>query len=214
MGSSSSKGASSCSSSSSCSLRKNRSKRHRGFPSYCLGTTSGSRDSDNDELVCDQNKVNGSDVTYTNSNEIDSDEAKSESFKKKVKPDEIPCMPSNIDLDEWSHTESRTSSIPAHASSTQSTNSMSRFLSRFSLIPGNISFRLSRTTSLGSSRPCPDSSQSLSMFNNDDELSLHNRNQTQQYSGGNGSFVNPVPIQYHGDASNSLSSKCPDIRFG
>ncbi|KAL5071451.1 hypothetical protein RYX36_022338 [Vicia faba] len=134
MGSSSSKGASSCSSSSSCSLRKNRSKRHRGFPSYCLGTTSGSRDSDNDEQVCDQNKVNGSDVTYTSSNEIDSDEAKSESFRK-VKPDEIPCMTSNIDLDEWSHTESRTSSIPAHASLTQSTNSMSQFLSRFSLIP-------------------------------------------------------------------------------
>ncbi|KAL5065178.1 hypothetical protein RYX36_026915 [Vicia faba] len=81
MGSSSSKGASSCSSSSSCSLRKNRSKRHRGFPSYCLRTTSGSRDSDNDERVCDHNKVNGSDVTYTSSNEIDSDEAKSESFK-------------------------------------------------------------------------------------------------------------------------------------
>ncbi|KAL5071452.1 hypothetical protein RYX36_022339, partial [Vicia faba] len=126
------------------------------------------------------NKVNGSDVTYTSNNEIDSDEAKSESFRK-FKPDEIPCMPSNIDLDEWSHIESRTSSIPAHASSTQSTNSMSRFLSQFSLIPGNISFKLSRTTSLGSSRPCPNSSQSLSMFNNEDELSLHNRNQTQQY---------------------------------
>ncbi|CAL5188349.1 unnamed protein product [Lathyrus oleraceus] len=219
MGSSSSKGASSCSSSSSssCSLRKNRSKRLRGFPSYCLGTTSGSRDSDNDERVCDQNKVNGSDVTYSSSNEIDSDEVKSESFRK-VKPDGIPCMPSNIDLDEWSHAESRTASISAHGSSTQSTNSTSRFLSRFSLIPGNISFRLSRTTSLGSSRPCPDSSANLSIFNNDeDELSLHNRNETQQYSGGNmlnGSFVSPVPIQYHGDASNSLSSNAPIFGLG
>lgn len=52
MGSSSSKTSSSCSSSSSsCSLRKGRSKRYKGFPSYCLGTTSGSRDSDNDDQV-------------------------------------------------------------------------------------------------------------------------------------------------------------------
>lgn len=218
MGSSSSKTSSSCSSSSSsCSLRKGRSKRYKGFPSYCLGTTSGSRDSDNDDQVCDQNKVNGSDVTYTSSNEIDSDEVKSESFRK-VKPEEIPCMPSNIDLDEWSRTESRTASSSAHGSSTQSTNPASRFLSRFSIIPGNISFRLSRTTSLGSSRPCPVSSASLSIFNNEDELSLHprphgsltNRNETQQCNGLlNASFVNRVPIENRENASNNLSSNVP-----
>ncbi|CAJ2646929.1 unnamed protein product [Trifolium pratense] len=198
MGSSGSKAtscsSSSSSSSSSCRLQKGRSKRYKGFPSYCLGTTSGSRDIDNDDQVCDQNKVNGSD---TNSNDIDSDEVKSESFRK-VKSDEVPCMPSNIDLDEWSHTESRTASSSAHGSSTQSTNPTSRFVSRFSLIPGNISFRLSRTTSLGSSRPCPVSSEGLLMFSNEDELSLHNRNETQQCSE---------------DASNNLSSNAPTFGF-
>ncbi|MCI24975.1 RING finger protein, partial [Trifolium medium] len=107
-------------------------------------------------------------------------------------------MPSNIDLDEWSHTESRTASSSAHGSSTQSTNPTSRFVSRFSLIPGNISFRLSRTTSLGSSRPCPVSSAGLLMFSNEDELSLHNRNETQQCSE---------------DASNNLSSNAPTFGF-
>ncbi|GAU15783.1 hypothetical protein TSUD_235990, partial [Trifolium subterraneum] len=211
MGSSGSKATScSSSSSSSCKLQKGRSKRFKGFPSDCLGTTSGSRDSDNDDQVCDQNKVNGSD---TNSNDTDSDEMKSESFRK-VKSDEVPCVPSNIDLDEWSRTESRTASSSAHGSSTQSTNPTSRFLSRFSLIPGNISFRLSRTTSLGSSRPCPVSSAGLSMFNNENELSLHNRNETQQCSDRlNTSFVNRVPIQYHEDASNNLSSNGPTFGF-
>lgn len=114
-------------------------------------------------------------------------------------------MPSNIDLDEWSHTESRTASSSAHGSSTQSTNPASRFLSRFSIIPGNISFRLSRTTSLGSSRPCPVSSASLSIFNNEDELSLHPR----PHDLLNASFVNQVPIENHENASNNLSSNVP-----
>ncbi|KAJ1431184.1 Glycoside hydrolase, family 14 [Sesbania bispinosa] len=220
MGSSGSKATSSCSSSSSSgSFRKGRSKGHRGFPSYCLGTTSGSRDSDNDDQVCDQNKVNGRDVTYTSGNEIDSDGVKTGSFRK-VKSDEMPCMPSNIELDEWGHTASRTGSSSAHASSTQSLNPSSRFLSRFSLIPGNLSFRLSRTTSLGSSRPCPISSANHSIFNNEDELNLHpgppgslmNRNETQQCSDLlNASFVNRVPVQYHEDASNNLSSNAPAL---
>ncbi|KAI4314595.1 hypothetical protein L6164_027484 [Bauhinia variegata] len=55
MGSSGSKANTSCGSSStsstSGSFRKGRSKGHRGFQSYCLGTTSGSHDSDNDEQV-------------------------------------------------------------------------------------------------------------------------------------------------------------------
>lgn len=157
---------------------------------------------------------------YTSSNEIDSDEMKTESFRK-VKPDEIPCsMPSNIDLDEWHHTASRTGSSSANASSTRSMNPSRRLLSRFSLFPGNISFRLSRTTSLGSSRPCPVSLASLTIFNNEDEHSLHpgppgsmvNRNETQQCSDLiSASFANRVPIRYHEDASNNLSSNVPAL---
>ncbi|XP_027361626.1 E3 ubiquitin-protein ligase MBR1-like [Abrus precatorius] len=216
MGSSGSKATSS---SSSGSFRKGRSKGRRGFPSYCLGTSSGSRDIDNDDQVCDQNKVSGSDVTYSDGNEIiDSDEVKTESFRK-VKSDEVSCMPSNIDLDEWSHAASRTGSSSAHSSSTQSMNPSSRFLSRFSLVPGNISFRLSRTTSLGSSRPCPVSSGGLSVFNNEDDLSVHpgppasliNRNEIQQCGELlNASFVSQGrPLQYHENASNNLRSNTP-----
>ena len=129
-------------------------------------------------------------------------------------------MSSNINLDEWGHTASRTGSSSVHASSTQSLNPSSRFLSRFSLIPGNVSFRLSRTTSLGSSRPCPVSSASLSVFNSEDELNLHpgppgslvNRNEAQQRSDlHNASFVNQVPIQYHEGDSNDLRSNAPAL---
>ncbi|TKY70169.1 Receptor-likey region, transmembrane domain- and RING domain-containing protein 2 [Spatholobus suberectus] len=217
MGSSSSKATSS--SSSSGSFRKGRSKGHRGFPSYCLGTTSGSRDIDSDDQVCDQNKVNGGDVTYTSGNEIDSDEGKTESFRK-VKSDKSDEVPSNIDFEEWGHTASRTGSSSAHSSSNQSLNPSSRFLSRFSLLPGNISFRLSRTTSLGSSRPCPGSSASLSIFNNEEELSLPpgppgsliNRSETQHHSDLlNASFVSQVPIQCHEEASNNLRSNAPAL---
>ncbi|RDX84317.1 Receptor-likey region, transmembrane domain- and RING domain-containing protein 4, partial [Mucuna pruriens] len=212
MGSSGSKATSS--SSSSGSFRKGRSKGHRGFPSNCLGTSSGSRDIDSDDQVCDQNKVNGDDVAYDSGNELDSDEGKTESFRK-VKSDEVP---SNIDLEEWGHTASRTGSSSAHSSSNQSLNPSTRFFSRFSLVPGNISFRLSRTTSLGSSRPCPVSSTSLSIFNNEDELnlphgSLINRNETQRRSDLlNASFVSQVPIQQcHEEGSNNLRSNVPAL---
>ncbi|KAI4314594.1 hypothetical protein L6164_027484 [Bauhinia variegata] len=229
MGSSGSKANTSCGSSStsstSGSFRKGRSKGHRGFQSYCLGTTSGSHDSDNDEQVCEQNKVNGGNDAYTNRNETVSDEMKTESFGKLMskKSDERPCMTSNIELDEWDQTSihnaaSRTRSNSARASSTRSLNPSSRFLSRFSLIPGNMSFRLSRTTSLGSSRHCPISSSSFSIFNNDDELHLHpgstdslvNRNETRQCSDLlPASFANRMPTVCSEDTSNNFRSNDP-----
>lgn len=157
-------------------------------------------------------------MTYTSGNEIDSDEGKTESFRK-VKPAKSDEVPSNIDLEEWRHSASRTGSSSAH-SSNHSLNPSSRFLSRFSLVPGNISFRLSRTTSLGSSRPCPVSSTSLAIFNDEDELSLHpgppgsliNRNETQQRSDLlNASFVSQVPMQCHEEASNNLRPNAPAL---
>ncbi|XP_028755966.1 uncharacterized RING finger protein C4G3.12c isoform X2 [Neltuma alba] len=124
--------------------------------------------------VCDQNKENDSNVTYSNGDETDADEVISESFRK-IKSDKMRCISPNVHLDEWSQTSisntaSRAGSSSDHPASTQSLNPSSRLLSRFSLIPGNVSFRLSRTTSLGSSRPCPVSSAGLSMFNNEDDL--------------------------------------------
>lgn len=135
-----------------------------------------------------------------------------ESFRK-VKSDEIHCMPPNIHLDEWgqtniSNTASGTGSSSVRAGSTQSLNPSSRFLSRFSLIPGNISFRLSRSTTLGSSRPCPVSSENISIFNNEDDLNLD--------SGSTGSMVNQNDTQqcsdlHHTSFVNRISShRCED----
>ncbi|KAL2576716.1 hypothetical protein AAZX31_16G098100 [Glycine max] len=219
---SSSFGSSSSSSSSSGSLRKGRSKGLKVFQSCCLGTTSGSHDSDNEDQVCDQNKVNGSDVTYADGNGTDSDEVKTESFRKVI-AGEMTCVPSNIDLDGWGetsipNTSSRTGSISVHSSSTHSLNPTSHCLSRFSLIPGNVSFRLSRTTSLGSSRPRPVSSANLSIFDNEDEHNLNpgspgrliNRSETQQCSNLlPASFSNQIHAQCHEDASNNSRSNVP-----
>ncbi|RDX77462.1 Receptor-likey region, transmembrane domain- and RING domain-containing protein 2, partial [Mucuna pruriens] len=169
--------------------------------------------------VCYLNKVNGSDVTYTDGNGTDSGEVKTESFRK-IKASEMTCMASNIDLDEWGetsipNTSSRTGSSSNHSSSTHSWNPTSHFLSQFSLIPGNVNFRLSRTTSLGSSRHCPVSSASLSIFDNGDEHNLHpgspgsliNRSETQQCSNLlPASFFNQIHVECQEDASSNLRS--------
>ncbi|KAK7250714.1 hypothetical protein RIF29_33326 [Crotalaria pallida] len=107
-------------------------------------------DSDESKKVYDQNKVNGSDVACANGNETNSDEMKTESFRK-VKSGEIPCMPSNIDLDEWGQT-----SIPNIATRTGSSSVQYNHVydqnkvngSDVACANGNISFRLSRTASL------------------------------------------------------------------
>ncbi|KAK4261576.1 hypothetical protein QN277_004553 [Acacia crassicarpa] len=192
MGSSSSKATSSCnSSSSSGSFRKVRSnKGHRGFQSSCLGTTSGSHD--------EQNKVNGSGVTHSCCTVTRSNEMKSKSFRddKKKISDDMPCMPSNIDLNEWAQTSISSNSSRTRSRSARTSSTGSRFLSHFSFIPGNISFRLGRTTSLGSSRSCHVSSTTMSIFDNEDDLSLHpgptgslvDRNETQQSSDSSGNL--------------------------
>ncbi|KAL5079726.1 hypothetical protein RYX36_008147 [Vicia faba] len=167
MGSNSSKAISSTTSSSaSRNFRKrSRSKALRGFHSYFLGTSSGSQDSDDEDQVCDSNKVDGSVITYADGNLSDSDAVKSKSLRKvKAGDSENTCM-LNINLGEWSETRirdtssgSRTSSV--HASATYSLNPTSRFLSR-----------LRRFTSSRSSRPCPVSSPSFSIFDNEDDAS-------------------------------------------
>lgn len=94
----------------------------------------------------EQNKENGG-----NQSETESDGLKIECDRKEK--DGVPCISSNDELGEWGEASitSTTGSSSARSSSTPS-----RFLSRFSFVPGNISFRLSRATSLGSSRAYPD----------------------------------------------------------
>ncbi|KAB1223087.1 Receptor homology region, transmembrane domain- and RING domain-containing protein 2 [Morella rubra] len=185
---------------SSGSTRRGRSRGHRVFQSSCLGAVSGSRDGDKDDhQVCNIGKKENGDVKApcTDLTETESDEMKSKCYRKDkvVESDKLPCLSSNVDLDEWGQANTtdaafRTVSGSSHASSTQSLNPSSSFLSRFSFIPGNVSFRLSRATSLGSSRSYPVSSTSLSILNDEDELHLQaglasscvRRNQTRQGS--------------------------------
>ncbi|XP_023923910.2 uncharacterized protein LOC112035309 isoform X4 [Quercus suber] len=207
MGSSSSKGSSSGSAGATTTSFSSSSGRHRGgggggggvLKSFCLkgGTTTSATNEDDDHQVCNYGKAeNGGGIApCTSRTETESDEEKTECYRKvkDEKSDELPCLSSDVDLDGWGQssvtsTVSRTGSSSARASSTQSLNPSSRFLSRLSFIPGNISFRLSRATSLGSSRPYPVSSTSLAILNDEDELHLRagpangfiHRNETQQ----------------------------------
>ncbi|KAK4557338.1 hypothetical protein RGQ29_007197 [Quercus rubra] len=204
MGSSSSKGSSSGGGGgASATTSFSSSNRHRGgggvLKSFCLkgGTTTSATNEDDDHQVCNYGKAeNGGGIApCTSRTETESDEEKTECYRKvkDEKSDELPCLSSDVDLDGWGQssvtsTVSRTGSSSARATSTQSLNPSSRFLSRFSFIPGNISFRLSRATSLGSSRPYPVSTTNLAILNDEDELHLRagpangfiHRNETHQ----------------------------------
>ncbi|KAK7852681.1 receptor like proteiny region [Quercus suber] len=165
MGSSSSKGSSSGSAGATTTSFSSSSGRHRGgggggggvLKSFCLkgGTTTSATNEDDDHQVCNYGKAeNGGGIApCTSRTETESDEEKTECYRKvkDEKSDELPCLSSDVDLDGWGQssvtsTVSRTGSSSARASSTQSLNPSSRFLSRLSFIPGNISFRLSRAT--------------------------------------------------------------------
>ena len=165
----------------------------------------------------------------TNRTETEPDELKTECYRKvKVEEsDELPCLSSNDDLDEWgqvraTNTTSRTGSSSVRDSSTHSLNPSGRFLSRFSLIPGNVSFRLSRATSLGSSRSYPVTSTSLAILNDEDELHLQagpassfvHRNETQQGSDLlPASLINGTSTQCYQDTSGTLRLNAPAPDF-
>ncbi|KAK9985082.1 hypothetical protein SO802_034607 [Lithocarpus litseifolius] len=238
MGSSGSKGSSSGSAAggaaaATTSFSSSSSSRHRGgggvLKSFCLkgGTTTSTTNEDDDHQVCNYGKAeNGGGIApCTSRTETESDEEKTECYRKvKVeKSDELPCLSSDVDLDGWGQssvtsTVSRTGSSSARASSTQSLNPSSRFLSRFSFIPGNISFRLSRATSLGSSRPYPVSTTNLAILNDEDELHLQagpangfiHRNETQQGSDLlPASLINETSRRCCEDTNSSLSLNSP-----
>ncbi|OAY24276.1 uncharacterized protein LOC110605224 isoform X3 [Manihot esculenta] len=196
MGSSGSKaysgGASSSPSSSSSSSesggggrsgRKGKCTGSRVFQSSCLGAPSGSRDTNNDDNnVSDHvSKETGGNTSSTSQREGESDQVKIECYRKvKVEQSDETCVSSNLELDEWNqasitNTTSRMGNSSARAASTPSLTSQSSFLSRFSFVPGNVSFRLSRATSLGSSRPYRIPSTSLQMLNDEEEIRFRPR---------------------------------------
>ncbi|KDP28062.1 hypothetical protein JCGZ_19470 [Jatropha curcas] len=196
--------------------QKGKCKRSRVLQSYCLGAPSGSRDRNSDDehdRDCDHvSKENGGNASSTGQTETESDEVKIECYRKdKVEQSDGTCVPSNVELDEWSeasitNTASRMGNSSARAASSPSLTSQSSFLSRFSFIPGNVSFRLSRAASLGSSRPYRIPSSSLQMFNDEEEIHLHPRsangvidgNETRRIS------VNRTHTQRHEDTSANL----------
>ncbi|XP_022716538.1 uncharacterized protein LOC111275405 isoform X3 [Durio zibethinus] len=173
MGSGGSKGSCRGSASSSSGGRRGRSKvKNRVFKSSCLGAPSGSADPDFDAQVVDhRNKDYPSNVTNRNPRELESEsnQVKRECYRK-VKGEaasdyEMPmsCISSSdVDID-----VSRSGSSSGGAASAAH-HSSSRCLSGFSFLPGNLSFRLSRANSLGSSRAYPVSPTSLAMLNHDD----------------------------------------------
>ncbi|KAG5516618.1 hypothetical protein RHGRI_037371 [Rhododendron griersonianum] len=90
---------------------------------------------------------------------LHSDQVKADCYGKfqAEESDEAACMPSNSDLHERGQsnlmdTIPRAGSSSSQAFSSRSLHPSSGFLSRFNFIPGNVSFRLSRSSSLGSSK--------------------------------------------------------------
>lgn len=86
-------------------------------------------------------------------------------------------MSSDIEFQEWNQPSvtgpvARAGSSSIRASSTQPLNPTNRFLSRFSFIPGNVSFRLSRAISLRSSRDYNLSPTNLTIEDNDMDFHL------------------------------------------
>ncbi|CAK9143698.1 unnamed protein product [Ilex paraguariensis] len=169
---------------SSSDIQRYRSKGSKVFKSSCLGTPSGSHnDGDNDEppQVSDhQTKASGSDCPCTDESKSGSVEVRPECYRKVEieQHDETAIIPSNLQLDEWnqsslSDTASRAGNASSQALSSRSSNPSNHLCSRFSLFPGNISFRLSRANSSGSSRAYPASSTSFTILNDEDELHLH-----------------------------------------
>ncbi|XP_038697079.1 uncharacterized protein LOC119993859 isoform X2 [Tripterygium wilfordii] len=132
-------------SSSSSSGWRARSMGNRVFQSSCLGAPSGCRDSDNEDQVFDNgNKENAGYALCEEQTESDLGHGKTECFTKEKAEhsDGRSCISSNVELDQWvqptiGNTSFRNASNSAQASSTHSLNPPSRFLSRFSFIPGN-----------------------------------------------------------------------------
>ncbi|XP_057965732.1 E3 ubiquitin-protein ligase MBR1 [Malania oleifera] len=220
MGSSSSKsGGDASASSSSSGVQRTRSKGSRVFQYSCLGSPA--IDNDNDR----QSKEYGGNGPCTNETDTESNQVKTEGYRK-VKVEESDEMVStDVELDEWGQASlanavSRADSGSSRASSTQSLNPPNGFLSRCGFFSGNVSFRLSRTTSIGSTRQ-PVSSTSFSISNNEEEhlhtgavSGLVSRNEARQ---GNdmlpACLINRPPTPYNEGTSGSLQVNPPASEF-
>ncbi|KAL2902165.1 hypothetical protein RDABS01_027247 [Bienertia sinuspersici] len=220
-GSSASSASSTSSFSSSFSSSVGRRSKSRGvFSSACLGSSSRTYDSDEDD---DDVQVSEHHVeairTRLQRPGTESDEVKVECYQtsKADVPANLPCVSSNIELDEWDHVNGVDNGLRANGSSSQafsgqSLNHSSRFLSRFSFVPGNVSFRLSRAASVGSSRAYPSSPTNFASSSNEEDLHLHggftdhlgNSNESQHNSSLNSSCLTGATVSSHDNSSVNL----------
>ncbi|KAL8156749.1 hypothetical protein AgCh_001741 [Apium graveolens] len=147
-------------------IRSKSSKARHYFQSSCLGSYH------HDQITDHSAHENEDDVPCANPTKSESEIVIPECYEedKSEQSGEMASASSNVDLDDWgqsniSGTMSRGGSTSSRAFSSRSLNFSSRFLSRFSFFPGNVSFRLNRASSLGSSTSYPMPSTSLTVHN-------------------------------------------------
>lgn len=161
--------------------RRDRSKgKGRVFQSSCLGNPSGSHDNDDGDQVFEHHDKDDDFGSFTNRNGTVRDEVKVECHRKAEvdSSTDMSCMSSDNEFQEWNQPSgagpvASAGSSSIQASSTQSSNPANRFLSRFSFFPGNVSFRLSRATSVRSSRDYNLSPTNLTVEDNEEDFHLH-----------------------------------------
>ncbi|XP_068650122.1 uncharacterized protein [Aristolochia californica] len=138
-----------------------RGTRHRGarvFHSSCLGGSSAST-SDDDSVLGPENKETGrsKSQTFMDQSRIKSGGGKSNSYGKNRTPhtNEVPSNPSNTEPDKCGGQSIRNFECGTESSSTQTalartSSRRSHTCSRFSFLPNNFSFKLTRAASMGS----------------------------------------------------------------
>ncbi|KAL1532304.1 hypothetical protein AAHA92_32330 [Salvia divinorum] len=163
----------SSSSSSGGAIRRSRSSRSRVLRSSCLGSHCDNRD---ERQVSDgPTEENGETVFCPSENKLGSCPVSAECYRteKTEESNDLNCINSGIQLHEWGEpsftNNASTESNSSRVLSSRSFNPPSRFLSRLSINPGNLSFRLTRGDSLGSTRSYPAPSMGLTTSNDEVE---------------------------------------------
>ncbi|KAK9120337.1 hypothetical protein Syun_017954 [Stephania yunnanensis] len=206
MGSSSSKGAVASSSSSSRAVRRTRSLRSRVLQSSCLGRSFRSLQCDKDGQVSNsqykQSERLSHEMICTDQNGAESDQLKREGTRKaetQKQHNEVSYISSDIELEPVFGSVSGVDASSSRAGSDQSLIPLSHSRPRFSFVPGNMSFRLSRASSFGSSRED-------SIFSNDNTASDDLVYQGNGMLAGHGVTVNQFHTSPSEDTSDVLMS--------
>ncbi|CAI9759521.1 unnamed protein product [Fraxinus pennsylvanica] len=211
------------SSSSAVVRRSHRSCRSRGLQASCL--RSHHSEINETQVSVRQNGESRKNVHAVSEIKSDSNEVPAECDRsdKVESAEEMNYVTSNVELNDWaetsfSHTVSREGGS-SQAFTSRLLNPTSRLLSRCSFYPGNLSFRLSRSSSLGSSRAYPASSTSFTISNNGDHSSHIGRmmNRNERSKGCDflpACFSNQPPVLRHEDLPTSnLQFSPPTTNF-